>query len=477
MLPRKGGEFLRRCMLSLFLLLCLSGLWLGWRQGEYSSLALAGAAVALGLSRRYLPRLMTKVATLGALRLWAVLTALCLLVKGAVVLLVRVPVEGDYAVFWGYAQQMSRWGMVYGGRYMALFPHIYGYSSFLSSCLRLFGEGELVAQWVNVALTACTGSFLFFLFRRNLPGAVFVYLLWILCPSQSLYNTLILSEPLYTALLAGLLWLVGEWAVGGLSVRRKTLTAITLGVLAGAGLRWVNMIRPVAAIPVIALLLWRLLLAGERAGNRQWTAFLPALLGVYLLSGPVADARVERMTAEPVAAMPGYSVLVGLNQDSGGRWNPEDSEALSLYSEKSDSTAQSVQEAMWEMARGRVTSGEIDYPTLLRAKLGEFLGRDDVCVSYCAAGLSHDLRFRVLCNGFWYYVLLLAAFGAAGMWRERERSHLLLAPLYALGLTLAQLLVEVAGRYHYSMLPMLLVVGAYGLFLPEKGHIERKERV
>lgn len=35
----------------------------------------------------------------------------------------------------------------------------------------------------------------------------------------------------------------------------------------------------------------------------------------------------------------------------------------------------------------------------------------------------------------------------------------MLAPLYILGLTLAQMLVEVAGRYHYSMIPMLLLLG------------------
>ena len=40
-----------------------------------------------------------------------------------------------------------------------------------------------------------------------------------------------------------------------------------------------------------------------------------------------------------------------------------------------------------------------------------------------------------------------------------ERGLLLLAPLYILGLTLAQMLVEVAGRYHYSMIPMLLLLG------------------
>ena len=49
--------------------------------------------------------------------------------------------------------------------------------------------------------------------------------------------------------------------------------------------------------------------------------------------------------------------------------------------------------------------------------------------------------------------------GAVQVWRSRERGLLLLAPLYILGLTLAQMLVEVAGRYHYSMIPMLLLLG------------------
>lgn len=44
-----------------------------------------------------------------------------------------------------------------------------------------------------------------------------------------------------------------------------------------------------------------------------------------------------------------------------------------------------------------------------------------------------------------------------------ERGACLLVPLYCEGLILAQMLVEVAGRYHYSLIPMLILLGC-GLY-------------
>ena len=38
----------------------------------------------------------------------------------------------------------------------------------------------------------------------------------------------------------------------------------------------------------------------------------------------------------------------------------------------------------------------------------------------------------------------------------------LLLPLYFLGLTLAHMLVEVSDRYHYSLIPILIIFAALG---------------
>ena len=42
----------------------------------------------------------------------------------------------------------------------------------------------------------------------------------------------------------------------------------------------------------------------------------------------------------------------------------------------------------------------------------------------------------------------------------------LLLPLYFLGLTLAHMLVEVSTRYHYSLIPILIIFAAAGLTRP-----------
>ena len=44
----------------------------------------------------------------------------------------------------------------------------------------------------------------------------------------------------------------------------------------------------------------------------------------------------------------------------------------------------------------------------------------------------------------------------------------LLLPLFFLGLTLAHMLVEVANRYHYSLIPILAIFAALGLTKEER---------
>ena len=205
---RSVGTGLTRAMLALCIALLGVVLLLGTAQGpEYRQamlLALAGGA----LLWKGLPWLCRRLAGLGALRAWLVLALLCLAVKGAWVALVQVPMEGDYATFWGYANSLAARPVIDGSRYIALFPHIFGYASFLSWFIALFGQAPLLAQWLNVALTAASGGLLFLLGRWlwGLESGIAVYLLWVLCPSQTIYNSLVLSEPLYTTLL--LLFLV-----------------------------------------------------------------------------------------------------------------------------------------------------------------------------------------------------------------------------------------------------------------------------
>ena len=448
---------LRGAMWGLFLALLLAALLLGSSYTVQRRQALLLALVLVPVVWKGAPLLARHIAALGKLRAGLLLTILCLVVKGAWILWVQVPPEGDYATFWSYAQALAEEEVLEYGRYIALFPHLFGYASFLSWFVRLLGPLPLLAQSLNVVLTTVSGVVLFLLGERfwGREGGVVAYLLWIACPSQTVYNSLILSEPLYTTLLLLFLWL----ATGPLPQRLGRCAL--LGVAAGVVLRWFQGVRPIGAVPLIALFLWRICLSADGVGTReqrwQWMAFLGALLAIYLATGPLWNRYVAECIGEEPASTPGYSLLVGFNSESGGRWNLADSELLYSYSNQPGATAQDAQKAALEAAKERIAGG-MDFFGLFREKLRIFLGTDSACVGYCSQVVRHTSELTLACDSFYDLLLILAIGGGIVLWRHRERSAVLLCPLYVLGLTAAQMLVEVAGRYHYSLLPVLILL-------------------
>ena len=140
------GLFLSRWMLALCLAVLGAGLLLGGIQAADNRRALVLAVLALPPAAKLLPALLARAETAAAWKVWLLLTLLCLGVKGVWVALVQVPPQGDYATFWGYARALAEQPVLEDGRYMALFPHIFGYASFLSWFIALFGPAPMLAR-------------------------------------------------------------------------------------------------------------------------------------------------------------------------------------------------------------------------------------------------------------------------------------------------------------------------------------------
>ena len=66
----------------------------------------------------------------------------------------------------------------------------------------------------------------------------------------------------------------------------------------------------------------------------------------------------------------------------------------------------------------------------------------------------------MISNVYYYFLAGLALLGAFRLWKRREQGSFLLTPLYAIGLILSQMLVEVAARYHYSIIPVFVLLAA-----------------
>ena len=124
-----------------------------------------------------------------------------------------------------------------------------------------------------------------------------------------------------------------------------------------------------------------------------------------------------------------------------------------------------AQEQMLQEAKKRLTSGEINFPRLFAVKLAKLVGSDEGGAFYAQAALSAwQFRFWSLLSNVYYYLLvILCLIGAAALFRHPPRSTVHMAPLYSIGLILAHLIIEVSGRYKYSLIPMLILIACFSL--------------
>lgn len=473
MKEEKISGILRNAMLSLFILMFSCVLLLGMFQwGVHKSYMLAFLLAVLCTAAYFLlaSRLPRDVEFLcdrmGAVKTGAIIGVICTVIDLGCILLCRIEPFGDFASFWGAAVSVGT-DVEPISRYLALFPHILGYSSFLGAFIKLFGASPLLAPILNVILTLISGVIIYILCLRRwgLRTGAFAFLLWSICPSKTLYNIHALSEPLYTCLILLFILIVSELDHRGGSERSGWLFG-AMGAVCGFILACVNAVRPIAAVPIIAFFLWLLLLRGkswrDMRATLRWAGCALLLVVVYMFSWQLWQSYAEKAIGEPPAFHYGYSISVGFNTDSMGSYSDEEMNKLCAYYFDEGLNAPEAQERMLEAAKSHIGSGDINFPKLFSVKLHTLLGNDEGGAYYAKAVLSPIMysMLAVLSNIFYYALMILALAGSIRLFGSGEIGPILIAPMFVLGLTLAHMLVEVAGRYHYSVIPMLIILAA-----------------
>ncbi len=468
---------LGRIMLSILIFICAMALLLAAGEGMESPSYLAAlgagvlaAGILLWLKNKDwafggFSRLCSR---LGAARCAAITTGLCFAL--GLIWIVLVPIEpfSDYKTYWDCAVSVARGEPVYSTEYVAMYPHILGYASFLALFIGIFGEQVLVGVLLGLILSCLSGLLIFAIVREaaTLPAAVLASGLWALYPGRIMLGSLIFSEPLYTCLLLLFIFLLLRLHKRQDKIRGRILPALLWGLGLGLLLEGINAVRPIGAILVIALLLWLLLLRGREMKEggiwRFWLLFTAALLLSFQLSGKLWDGRLEDILGEEPAGLPIYNLYVGFNMDTLGQWSGEDMDLLFEYRRQEGGSAPQAQKSMLPHVLERLRSDELDLGRLFSAKLFTFLGNDELGgYTYRFTRSEGFVKIcMVICNCFYYMLLALALAGLGKLWRSRGDSAFLLLPLYTLGLTLAHMLIEVSSRYHYSLIPMFIIFAA-----------------
>lgn len=480
-MSEKISKFLIRIMLLIYIGLLGLGVFLG-TFGKLESpsyilaFALALAMLALiWVFRQRLGRLLGRIRLPGPFLTGLVLSLFCLLLNLAWVLYFQIEPTVDFQTFNDTALAIARNERV-DMLYIGLFPHILGYSTFLGLMMRLLGESAMLAPVLNVVLTLISGLCIYILCLRwlELKAAAAAFFLWSICPSKLMYNAMVMSEPLYTCLILLFLLLLSLALDRKLHRRLRLLAAIPLGLACGALLLAVNVTRPVAVILFVAFFIWALLLRGRQLKElKGWlvlAAFTLSMFGAYSYCDRQWFRWEYLHIFERTSDIPAYNIYVGLNMDSLGSYSEEDMDTLMNY--RYQGGAVYAQEQMLEEVKERLSSGEINFPRLFAAKLAKLMGNDEGGAFYAQAELS-PLAFKLssaVSNVFYYFVVLLSLFGALRLFKKPVFSTVYLAPLYSIGLILAHLIVEVSGRYKYSLIPMLIIMAVFAF-----GEFETKD--
>lgn len=409
--------------------------------------------------------------------------------------IVNLPMEpaSDYKTYYEVADMMKHGTLLEKGEgycnYIAMFPHIIGYCYILKNVFQLFGTSVYNGQLVNLLFSIGT-VFIIYRIGRKLGGqlvgaiALFAAAFW---PSQILYMNMLASEYSFTFFLYLSLLLFLHLAMDYDAATKRGIRGILLHIVLGCLIAVTSAIRPMALILLIAILICivpqKMKLPNiPRNSIPIWAQFMGrgwvrglVILVSYLILSNVLTTNTELAINRSVPSFSesfGYNLLVGLNVESKGGWNEEDSKFLYTNLDSTGSPIQ-AQIACRDQAIKRLNSNSKAIFDLLINKYELLWGNDDYGATWNLAFLKEQNNLTIERAGFItsametnhivYMVFTLFSFMTLIYLLQRNASYLYVPILIYLGTVAMHLLVESQNRYHFHVLPVMMIVASVGV--------------
>jgi hypothetical protein len=418
-----------------------------------------------------------------------------------VIVIIKLPMQpaSDYKTYYEIAALLKDGTIQKEGEgycnYIAMFPHVMGYCYILKFLFLIVGTSVTAGQYLNVFFSTAT---VFFTYRiakklgRRTAGIIALILsaFWL---SQVLYITMLSAEYCFTFFLFLCIWIFlslmkdydGNTKMAGKGIAMH----VFLGVLIGISVA----IRPMALILltaiVITVLPQRMKLPSVCRNNIPLTVrilekgwircaliFLP-----YMLVSNVITTNIEltvNKTLPSASTSFGYNLLAGLNTESEGGWNQEDSELLYSSMEQTESATQ-AHITCRDLAFLRIVKNPKGIFNLFVQKYELLWGNDDYGATWNIVFLDEqgnltkdrsDFLYQIRdSNNIFYMILIfLALIALIYLWNEKGNFAYVLILLY-LGTAALHLFVESQNRYHYFILEVFMILAGIGIsFMQEE---------
>ncbi len=431
-----------------------------------------------------------------------VLCALCILggviVRVVVIETMPVQIESDFQTYFRIAGELASDTMLtpeadFDRQYIAMYPYTVGYPMFvLTPAFRIFGESVKVALYVNLICSSISLILCAHIGWRLVGrlGAVLVSLLMSFWPSHVLFSNMVDVEPSFTLLLLiaiELMIVALRRNTGSLYDKKPGQVMVVLMIL-GIVLAIANAIWPMAIVLLIAFAVVQLMVGGDPEGKvslegtrfalkKGWFCVLLVLVAYFLTSIIITRTVYDTILEKPASGInaSGYNLMVGLNTESEGLWNLEDSEFFeNAYDQTGD--ADEAHRACMQVAVQRITGEPKSILNLLVLKYRNFWQTDDFGVDWnlqqtelqgkALEALRTKLESVRHIGRLLYMAILFGSLMCAlSAWRGKRAPHpmFMVSVLFYLGTALVRMLLETQVRYHYNMLPFLILMAVMGV--------------
>lgn len=346
----------------------------------------------------------------------------------------RIPIEPVEESLENYTIGLSLLNGETEQQYYALFPEKLGFPMLiLWPTFAIFGASVRNALYANLVCSVISILLAGHIARRiaGRTGALVAVALMSLWPSHILFSNMVATEPSFTMLIL----LAADMMTSILDRRKGSLYDVAPSRMLG----------------------------------------VMALLGIVLALAGAIRAISDIIGEQPASGLyaSGYNLMVGLNTQSNGLWNETDSE---FFAQAYDATksATGAHQACMEVAAQRIQSEPENVLNLMVYKFRDLWRTDDFGIDWNLlwteqqGTLTPELRsllesIRPVGRVMYMAVLLFAALGAMEAWRRRlaPNAMILICMLFFLGTALSHMLLETQVRYHYNMIPFLILLAAW----------------
>ncbi|NNJ31576.1 ArnT family glycosyltransferase [Lacrimispora defluvii] len=407
----------------------------------------------------------------------------------------NLPMEpaSDYKTYYEIAKMLKEGVLQEKGEgycnYIGMFPHIMGYCYILKTVFVLSGTSIWNGQIANV-LFSVGSVYLIYRIARRLGGrmaglaALTASAFW---PSQILYVNMLAAEYSFSFFLYLCVLLFLHLVMDYDGATKHGIRGVLLHIVLGCLVAVTASIRPMAVILLIAVLIFLIPLKSRlpeipHNSISVWVRFLARgfmraalMVLAYMSLSSVLNTDIELTINKSTPSFSqsfGYNLLVGLNQESSGEWNEEDSRYLYENLERSGSPIE-AQIACRNLAFKRLSAGPGGLFNLFIKKYEMLWENDNYGADWNMAFLKEQneltpdrevfLNQAKSAGQIVYMVAVLFSFLTLIYLLQRKASSLYVLVLVYLGTAAMHLMVESQNRYHFHILPVFIIIASVGI--------------